>query len=61
MEDKILRSLPSESINKKAQFIEQTKTNKAVFLSMLTTYGVKQNEYSGMVQNFLEQDVLFEN
>ncbi len=56
----ITKKYSTELMNNKAQFIEQTKTKKAVFLSMLTTYGVKQNEYSGMVQNFLEADVLFE-
>jgi uncharacterized protein len=37
--------------NKIGVFKEETKTPKSVFLTFITTFGVKQNEYSGMVQN----------
>ena len=45
--------------NKIASFKEATNTKKAIFLTMVTTYGILQNNYSGMVQNDLTMDVLF--
>ena len=42
-------------------FITETKTRKAVFLSMITTFGIQQNKYSGNTQNDIKMDVLFEN
>lgn len=50
----------AELKNKLAAFREETKTKKALFLTMITTYGVKPNMYSGMIQNQLKMDVLFE-
>lgn len=42
-------------------FKRESKTNKAVFLTMLTTYGIKENIWSsGLVQNDLSMDCLFE-
>ncbi len=42
-------------------FRQVTKTNKHLFLSFLTTFGVKMNENSlGLVDNNLEANVLFE-
>lgn len=46
--------------NKLGTFREETKSKKALFLTMISTYGVKQNQYSGMVRNNLTMDVLFE-
>ena len=47
--------------NKIGSFKTETKTRKAVFLTMITTYGIKQNEYSsGLVQNNLDMNSLFE-
>jgi uncharacterized protein len=47
--------------NKIGAFKAATKTNKAVFLVMLTTFGLVQNEYArSIVQNDLTMDVLFE-
>lgn len=41
-------------------FREKTKTRKTLFLTMITTYGVKQNAYYlGLVQKDLTMDVLF--
>ena len=44
--------------NKLGVFREQSQTNKALFLTMITTYGVEPNKYSGMVQNDLNMDIL---
>jgi hypothetical protein len=46
---------------KRWTFLENTKTKKSVFLTMLTTFGVKENEhYVGKVQNQINMDALFE-
>lgn len=46
--------------NKIGNFREATNTRKALFLTFITTYGVAQNKYSGMVRNDLTMDILFE-
>ena len=47
--------------NKRWVFMEKTQTKKSVFLTMLTTFGVKTNEYYlGVVQNQIRMDALFE-
>ena len=45
--------------NKRDAFIRETKTRKAVHLTMITTYGVKQNEYSDMIQSEVKMEDLF--
>ncbi len=46
--------------NKIAAFKQSTKTRKAVFLTMVTTFGLQQNNYSmGLVQNDIKMDALF--
>lgn len=45
--------------NKKAYFISNTGTNKAVHLTMITTYGLKHNLYSGIIQSEVTMDDLF--
>ena len=50
--DKILK-------NKLAVFAEETKTRKAIHLTMLTTYGVERNEYWGDIQSEVTMDDLF--
>jgi hypothetical protein len=42
-----------------AVFQRETKTKKAFYFTMLTTYGLVENEHSGMVQNSLTMDNLF--
>ena len=38
-----------------------TKTQKHIFLSVISTYGVKVNEHSlGLVDNNFDRDILFE-
>ena len=51
-QDEILR-------NKRAAFKQETKTRKAVHLTMITTYGVKHNEYWGSIQSEVTMDDLF--
>lgn len=46
--------------NKLGSFKETTGTRKALFLTFITTYGLQQNKYSGMVRNDLEMEILFE-
>jgi len=41
-------------------FRSETSSRKAIHLLMLTTYGVKQNKYSGIVQNEITLDKLFD-
>ncbi len=46
--------------NKVAAFKNETKTNKAVFLTMITTFGLVNNQYSqSAIQNALTMDDLF--
>ncbi len=45
--------------NKKNVFCQETQTRKAVHLTMITTYGVKFNSYSGMIQSEIKADDLF--
>lgn len=46
--------------NKIGVFKEETKTRKAIFLTMITTFGLNKNNYSSsLVQNDLTMDVLF--
>ncbi|MBQ3343810.1 MAG: AAA family ATPase [Kiritimatiellae bacterium] len=46
-------------MNKKSEFKAATKTRKAVHVTMVTSFGVKQNAYSGKVQSFATLDDLF--
>ena len=47
-------------LNKRAAFIEETKNRKAIHLTMITTYGVKHNEYFGNIQSEVTMNDLFE-
>lgn len=46
--------------NKLGSFRLETHTKKALFLTFITTYGISDNKYSGMVRNSFEMDILFE-
>ena len=47
--------------NKMDVFRRHTKTKKSLFITMITTLGVKNNEYeSRLVQNSITMDALFE-
>ncbi len=45
--------------NKMGSFQEATQTKKAIFLTMVSTYGLAQSPYKGMIQNDLTMEVLF--
>lgn len=45
--------------NKKSAFINATNTRKAVHLTMVTTFGIKTNAHSGIVQNEITLEDLF--
>jgi hypothetical protein len=46
--------------NKTGVFKTETNTRKSVFLTMITTFGLKTNSYStGLVNNDLKMDILF--
>ena len=45
--------------NKIGSFKADTNTKKAIFLTIISTYGLANNQYAGMVQNDLTMDILF--
>lgn len=54
------KTYASELERKLTVFAERTKTRKSLFLTMITTYGVKENEYAArLVQKGLTMDILF--
>jgi hypothetical protein len=56
----LTKSYVKELEDKLKIFQAQTKTKKTLFLTMLTTYGIKNiNNYTGIVQQEIEMDVLF--
>ena len=47
--------------NKIGTFKQETGTRKSVFLTFISTFGLKANQYSsGLVQNDFTMDILFE-
>ena len=56
----ITKSYDATLRTKLDEFIKHTKTRKAVWLTMVTTFGLKNNAYSGNVQHTLTMDDLFE-
>jgi hypothetical protein len=55
------RAYASELTGKVQVFREQTKTKKSLFLTFITTYGVKKNEYADkLVHNDLTMDIFFD-
>ncbi|MEM1327758.1 MAG: ATP-binding protein [Bacteroidota bacterium] len=56
-----ITKIQAESLrNKIGTFKSETKTSKAIFLTLITTFGLAESPYKGMVQNELSMDVLFE-
>lgn len=47
--------------NKINEFKESTKTKKAIWLVMLTTFGLKNSPHNGLVQRSLTSDIFFHN
>lgn len=57
----ISKSYAAELKRKKEVFKKETKTKKAVFVTVLTTFGVQQNQYfHGYADNQLTMDALFD-
>lgn len=57
----INKSYAANLRNKLSTFREETGTKKTLFLTFMTTFGLKQNQYAlGLVQNNLTMDDLFE-
>ena len=58
----ITSSYHKELLNKKQQFLMETKTRKNIQLTMVTTYGIKENSYSlSIVDNDITIEKLFTN
>lgn len=55
----ITKSYAKQLRNKRGTFLDITKTKKLVFLTMITTFGFKDNEYSSIADSSLTMDVLF--
>lgn len=55
----INKDYDAELRNKAGVFREETKTRKSIFLTMITTFGLERNMYSGNVQNDITMDALF--
>jgi hypothetical protein len=55
----ITRNYDRELRHKLTLFSEETKTRKSLHLTLVTTYGLKQNEYSGKVQRIITMNELF--
>ena len=53
------KSYDEELRNKIESFRETTGINKSIQLVMVTTYGVKDNKYSGIIGNQVKIDDLF--
>ncbi len=57
----ITKKYAEELRRKLGVFIQETKTRKAVFLTLVSTYGLAENQHSlGLVQNVVEMEALFE-
>jgi len=55
----ITKAYAKELESKIRVFKSQTKTRKSVFMTLVTTYGVKDNNYAGLIQSEVNMDVLF--
>lgn len=61
IETKQIESMKTDELrNKIAAFKAATKTKKSLVSTMITTFGVKRNQYSGKVQQEVVLDDLFE-
>ena len=47
----ISKEYANKLINKKQKFLEQTKTSKTIFITMITFYGTKENDYYREIVN----------
>ena len=58
-EFEIDKSYDASLRNKIDAFVKATGSKKTITLTMITTYGVKQNKYSGMIRSQVTLDDLF--
>lgn len=58
-EYEITKRYNDELQERKELFRSKTKTRKALHLTLVTTYGVKNNAYFGMIQSEVTMDDLF--
>lgn len=58
-EYEITKRYNNEMQERREMFRSVTKTRKALHLTMVTTYGIKNNAYSGMIQSQITLDNLF--
>jgi len=58
-EYEITKEYMKKLLLRKDLFEKITKTKKAIHLTMVSTYGIKQNEYSEIIQNEVTMDDLF--
>lgn len=57
----ITQSYADNLRNKIGNFRHETQTNKAIFLTMITTFGLERNKHAAsLVQNDIKMDALFE-
>lgn len=56
----VTKKYEAELRNKVATFIEETKCRKSIYPTLVTTYGLKRNAYSGFFQNIITMDDLFQ-
>ena len=58
---RITKAYAADLRNKIAVFKDETQTQKAIFLTMITTFGLHKNEHStALVQHEMTMDTLFE-
>jgi hypothetical protein len=59
--DKLLinKEMDMDLRHKKQVFKDETKTRKAVHTTIISTYGIKQNSYSGNIQSEISMNELF--
>ena len=55
----ITKSYDENLRNKHGVFVEESNTKKSVHITMITTYGVKHNEYWGNIQSEVLLDDLY--
>jgi uncharacterized protein len=57
----ITKKYAEELAYKRQAFLQKTNTNKTLFLTMITTYGIVNNDYStNLIQSSLKMEALFE-
>ncbi|GHT75617.1 ATPase [Bacteroidia bacterium] len=56
----ITKSYDENLRNKLGAFVEETKTRKTVHITMITTYGIKHNEYWNNIQSEVTMEDLFD-